>query len=278
MTFRYLTFPHSAAPTCRAVLLKTNRFSFCSAPQGFTLIELLVVIAIIGLLIGLLLPALQSARAAGRQAVCASNTRQLQLANQAYAVDHAERYVTGARNFITNLERWHGQRDNISEAFDASRGDLQPYLQTSAIRDCPEFSPPDDTSGFERSNGGYGYNSRFVGSEDPDSFNNTRGAQTDWFRQPSRTVAFADAGFSDQGLVIEYSFVEAPVGAGFDPLPSTHFRHQGAANVVWLDGHVDTQTLSFTRASSFNQATIESQLRNQIGFFGPETNELFDRK
>lgn len=64
--------------------------------NAFTLVELLVVMTIIGMLMALLLPAVQSAREAGRRTACTNNLFQLALA--AIRADEQAGFIPGWRN------------------------------------------------------------------------------------------------------------------------------------------------------------------------------------
>jgi len=94
--------------------------------SAFTLIELLVVIAIIAILSAILFPVFAKAREKARQAVCASNEKQIGLAFVQYEQDFDESTPYCNHGVSTNYGGWAGQ--------------MYPYIKSTGAYSCPDDS------------------------------------------------------------------------------------------------------------------------------------------
>jgi|GEM_PF-847628 len=264
-----------------------------SVGRGFSIIEVLVVIAIIAVLAALLFPVLISSRAAANRAKCMSNIKQLVMANRLYANDYDGRFVPAAVDIFEGSGghwRWHGWRPTTdgSTQFDPQKSPLLPYMgRDQRLKECPLGGMLDKNgNAFEAGGGGYGYNATYIGGSYWKFGMTPRAAETTaslWMiKNPERTVMFTDAAMPQgypQQRVTEYSFCEPPFAVDsrgvtkYRNMPSIHFRHNGFAVVAWCDGHVSTETMSFTIPKNVYKGDNK---RFKVGWFGPDSNELFD--
>ena len=197
--------------------------------RAFTIIELLIVISIIAILVGMLLPAISYARGEAHKTTCKSNLRQLGIALSMYIMTHDGRFMPIHNS---ELSYWFGERETSdSRVFDRTKGYLFPYLKTTrSVEQCPGF---DTRTRFDGKLVGYAYNFMYL---NPDLMY-TR------VRQPSHLMVLVDsARISDgnpaiyatpAGSVEENYYLEAWI------FPRIHFRHNGVANVLFADWHVE---------------------------------------
>ena len=191
----------------------------CSSDLGFTLIELLVVVAIIALLAALLLPALKNARAKAKAAACVNNQRQIALALQMYLDDNRGWSPTPCVK-LSGLSLWPGP---------------VPYLPNVSRPRFNVFTCPAEDQYWYGGWGpgclSYAHNAFDFGniSAAPDYLGSWNLLSD--IKYPNTMPFVACAG--NNGAFTPYGF------RGDQPLPSVSFNHNGEANFLFVDLHVE---------------------------------------
>ena len=211
--------------------------------RAFTLIEVLVVAAILALLAAILLPSLYKARQQGKRALCLANLHSLGLAASMYADDNRDRFWRYYVDTITPRGRlwWFGFEPDgpgsgTDRPLDKRHGALASYLRsTDDGLQCPSF-PYDDGSYFPK----FAAHSASLGFNITLS-NARRSAYRNRF---SSVFIFADGVHFDfnpglnEGHYLQYaSHPELGMKTGYG-----HFRHNGRAQILFLDTHAESQT------------------------------------
>lgn len=221
---------------------------------AFTLIELLVVIAIIAILVAMLLPALVSAKRTAQRAGCMNNLRQLNIAWNLYAGDHAEALPLngqGTPEEVGDQRLWvlggthldPHSFTNRAYLIDRRYASFAPYIGSAASYRCPSDRSRVEIGGrlFPKVRS-YALNV-FMNGAIPDlRLHFGRGTPFE------KAGAVAAAGPSDlltfvdvaPGNICHSAFIvhNGPFSGLFYHLPS--FTHGERGALAFADGHVDT--------------------------------------
>ena len=247
--------------------------------SAFTLIELLTVIAIIGILAALLLAAISQAKARAQRIVCVNNVRQLGIALQAFVAENGVYVLAGNPGYRhgaypEHKSMWTAALQYTELSAPEGSTNRVPFFKWAGqgVWKCPAANTPSNWPTNAGPFFSYGYNVQGMSaSTDDDSLG--LGGQHVWSAShypappvsesavvsPSEMMAIGDGFKSGNGVVEDGDnwLWRSPGVTGY--LGSTahaYARHQGCANVVFCDGHVESPTLQFLFADTSDTALV----------------------
>jgi prepilin-type processing-associated H-X9-DG protein/prepilin-type N-terminal cleavage/methylation domain-containing protein len=260
---------------------------------GFTLVELLVVIGIIAMLISILLPTLSKARGAAQSVACKSLLRQYGNATQMYLTEHDGVMVDIARyaDYSAGLVRYFNVPE-FTEALTRCPADNEGSLGTVG---SPTYkstvSPAFDFT--TRNKAGNPYKVRVSIGATISQTSDTSRAKPRWIK-PYRLRGQTDGrnDYDVTRIVVWSDYQNNPkaaapnapeeIGAPLvgiavnDNIGTLAFRHQGASNTLFWDGHVGmiAPTIGIDEAG-LNLKPGENWMPS--GWTGPKAGAAFGR-
>ena len=213
--------------------------------RAFTLIELLVVIALLGVLFTMTGPALVKTRDKARELQCLNNVRNLSIAHLLYSSDHNDRLLPHA---VFHKPPPNALVPNAHMTFWPDL--LVSYAGDKRAFQCPCMKCNPDV-GI-----GYGMNLTVAGAFLIKS--EVFAPHEMEIRNPGQTILFGDAAFvtrekmflppaqweEDTTRPIGSWTIRSPIDPLWNLVPTRLIpRHNGRANVGFVDGHVESLTI-----------------------------------
>jgi prepilin-type processing-associated H-X9-DG protein/prepilin-type N-terminal cleavage/methylation domain-containing protein len=226
--------------------------------SAFTLVELLVVIAIIAILAALLLTALSQAKGRAQQIQCANNVRQLGIGLQAFMTDN--------NSYPLLIDPPHGgwmallQHTELSAPGNPTNHTYFSQWSGQGVWKCPAADKPSDWP-TNRPYLSYGYNWYGMSARTDTNSLGLGGhyifsvshlpapaVRESEVANPSDMMAIGDGVAGGNRVIQDGAWIlwrTYGLTNYFGSTQRAYARHQGKANVVFCDGHVESPALKF---------------------------------